>query len=103
MSSLMDEIGRDVEEAPRLRVRVAQLEREVCSLRARNGRLNDALYAADMTAVDFANRAREADKLLSSVVGQLLAIDLHEAGAMMRCYEFVRGVQYGAAQGKGAE
>lgn len=44
MSSLMDEIGRDVEEAPRLRVRVAQLEREVRSLRARNERLNDALY-----------------------------------------------------------
>lgn len=103
MSSLMDEIGRDVEEAPRLRVRVAQLEREVRSLRARNGRLNAALYEADRTAVDFANRARDADKLLSRALGQLLAIDLHEAGAMMRCYEFVRGVQSGAAQQKGDE
>ena len=189
MSSLMDEISRDVEEAPRLRVRVAQLEREVRSLRARNERLGAALHEADLIAlkcaaasrracpdasglfgqvlrdmrgrakvaegldgdatvhhsavaamlVDFAGRleeqfapfpvaveiqakiieelrrecarlrqydeasAREVDELRSRVVGPLLAIDLHEAGAMMRCYEFVRGVQYGAAQGKGAE
>lgn len=79
MSSLMDEIGRDLEAAPRLR--------------AENARLRAYAEAS----------AREVDELRSRVVRPLLAIDLRKAGAMMRCYEFVRSVQYGAANGKGAE
>ena len=86
MSSLMDEIGRDVEDAPRLRVENARLRSENARLRS---------YAE--------TSAREVDELRSRVVEPLLAIDLREAGATTRCFEFVRGVQSGAAQMKGAE
>lgn len=73
MSSLMDEIGRDVEEAPRLR--------------AENARLRAYAEAS----------AIEIDELRSRVVRPLLAIDLNEAGAMMRCYEFVKKIQWEAS------
>lgn len=79
VSSLMDEISRDVADAPRLR-------NENARLRA----------YADASA-------REVAELRTRVVIPLLAIDLNEAGAMMRCYEFVRSVQSCAAQENGAE
>lgn len=77
MSSLMDEIARDVEDAPRLRTENARLR----------------AYAEAS--------AREVDELRTRVVRPLLAIDLHEAGAMRRCYEFVRNIQNGRTKETG--
>lgn len=69
MSSLMDEIGRDIEEAPRLR--------------NENARLRAYAEAS----------AREVAELRTRVVIPLLAIDLREAGAITRCFEFVKKIQ----------
>lgn len=69
MSSLMDEISREIEAAPHLR--------------AENARLREYAKAS----------AIEVAELRTRVVIPLLAIDLREAGAMTRCYEFVKKIQ----------